>query len=494
MTLPSPSEIDDEFNRAWLSQVRPDPWSPPVPQGRYNLVVVGGGTAGLVAAAGAAGLGAKVALVERDRLGGDCLNTGCVPSKVLLAEARRLTTLPREQRFLEVMQTVRQRRSEISPHDSAERFQRLGVDVFLGTGKFTSSTTMTVEGIELQFRNACIATGARAGLPDVTGIQDVGVLTNETVFSLPSLPKTLCILGGGPIGCEMAEAFSELGTDVTLLERGDRILGRDDPEAADLVRTSLELRGVKIVTEAHVECVNLVQGEKSITYLAEGKTSSLAVEHILVSAGRQPNVEGLGLEALGIAFDKRVGVHVNDRLQTSLKHIYAAGDVCTSKKFTHHADFMARIVLKNALFLGRSKVSQLVVPWCTYTSPELAHVGISAEEVRSRGAEVTTLTVPFGEVDRAVLEGEERGFVRVHLKKGSGRILGATVVGPHAGDLISELTVAIQNGIEIQKLGNTIHPYPTRADAIRKLGDVYNRTRLTPFVKKLFSAWLRFRR
>ena len=200
------------------------------------------------------------------------------------------------------------------------------------------------------------------------------------------------------------------------------------------------------------------------------------------------------MEALGIAFDKRVGVHVNDRLQTSLKHIYAAGDVCTSKKFTHHADFMARLVLKNALFLGRSKVSQLVVPWCTYTSAELAHVGISAEEVRSRGAEVTTLTVPFGEVDRAVLEGDERGFVRVHLKKGSGRILGATVVGPHAGDLISELTVAIQNGIEIQQLGNSIHPYPTRADAIRKLGDVYNRTRLTPLVKKLFSAWLRFRR
>jgi pyruvate/2-oxoglutarate dehydrogenase complex dihydrolipoamide dehydrogenase (E3) component len=494
MTNPTPHEIDDAFNRAWLSQVRPDPWTPPTPRGRYNLVVVGGGTAGLVAAAGAAGLGAKVALVERDRLGGDCLNTGCVPSKVLLAEARRSTALPKEQRFVEVMRTIRQRRAEISHHDSAERFQQLGVDVFLGAGRFTSATTISVGESTLRFKNACIATGARARLPELAGIEGVEVLTNESIFSLQDLPASLCILGGGPIGCEMAEAFSELGTEVTLLERGERILGRDDPEAATLVQAALVQRGVKVVTHAKVQRLESLETQNGVTYTSQGRSICLEVDQVLASTGRQPNVEGLGLESLGIDYDARTGIQVNDRLQTNLKHIFAAGDVCTSKKFTHHADFMARLVLKNALFLGRSRVSRLVVPWCTYTSPELAHVGITAEEVRSRGSDVVTLTVPFAEVDRAVLEGDDGGFVRVHLKKRSGRILGATVVGPHAGDLISELTVAIQHGIEIQQLGNTMHPYPTRADAIRKLGDAYNRTRLTPFIQRLFGTWLRFRR
>ena len=494
MTMRPSQEIQDEWNRSWLSRVKPEDWVNPVPRGRYNLVVVGGGTAGLVAAAGAAGLGAKVALVERHRLGGDCLNTGCVPSKVLLAEARRASGQSPQLRFQEVMRTIRQRRAEISQHDSAERFTRLGVDVYFGSAKFTSSTTLSVGEAVLKFKKACVATGGRPALPDVPGINEQTVLTHESVFSLESLPASLLILGGGPIGCEMAESFAEMGSVVTLLERGERILGRDDPEASSLVLDSLAQRGVRVVTGARLESLQPSDGGQTASYIEGGKSRELEVEQVLVCTGRKPNVGNMGLQEIGVDFDSADGIQVNDRLQTRLKNIYAAGDVCTAKKFTHHADFMSRLVLKNALFFGRSKASKLVVPWCTYTSPEVAHVGISAYEAREDGVAITTLTVPFTEVDRALLEGETRGFIRVHLKSGSDRILGATAVGPHAGDLICELTVAMQNGLGLTRLGNTMHPYPTRADAIRKLGDAYGRTRLTPRVKQLFAAWLRFQR
>ena len=316
MTMRPSQEIQDEWNRSWLSRVKPEDWVNPVPRGRYNLVVVGGGTAGLVAAAGAAGLGAKVALVERHRLGGDCLNTGCVPSKVLLAEARRASGQSPQLRFQEVMRTIRQRRAEISQHDSAERFTRLGVDVYFGSAKFTSSKTLSVGEAVLKFKKACVATGGRPALPDVPGINEQTVLTHESVFSLESLPASLLILGGGPIGCEMAESFAEMGSVVTLLERGERILGRDDPEASSLVRDSLAQRGVRVVTGARLESLQPSDGGQTASYIEGGKSRELEVEQVLVCTGRKPNVGNMGLQEIGVDFDSADGIQVNDRLQT----------------------------------------------------------------------------------------------------------------------------------------------------------------------------------
>ena len=495
----------DEHNRVLRDNVRPPDWVNPEPASRYNLVVLGAGTAGLVTAAGAAGLGAKVALVEKNLMGGDCLNVGCVPSKCLIRSSRAVADIRAagalgvaagglDVDFGAVMERMRRLRARISDHDSAERFRGLGVDVFLGAGRFAGPDTVEVDGKALRFSKAVIATGARAHAPDTPGLAEAGFRTNETIFSLIERPARLAVIGGGPLGCELAQAFQRLGSQVTLIQSRDRVLPREDPDAAVLLVRAFERDGVRVLTNAALRAVTLEDGARRLEVNVGGRVEVVEAEEILVAAGRAPNVNGLGLETVGVEFDERRGVHVDDRLRTTNRRIYAAGDVCAKFKFTHTADFAARIVLRNALFWGRSKASALTVPWCTYTDPEIAHVGLYERDAEERGIALDTYTRPLEDVDRAVADGEEEGFVKVHVKKGTGRILGATIVARHAGEMISELTLAMVNKVGLGRIASVIHPYPTQAEAIRQLGDQYNRTRLTPCAQQLFRTLLKWRR
>ncbi len=499
-------EPRDEHNRALVANVHPPGWENPTPAGRYNLVVIGAGTAGLVSAIGAAGLGARVALVERGLMGGDCLNVGCVPSKALLRAARAYADVraaadfgvrvPPGARveFEAVMTRMRRLRAQISENDSAQRYRGLGVDVYLGSGRFTGPDAIEVEGRTLRFAKAIIATGARAAAPDIPGLAEAGYLTNESVFTLTELPRRLAVIGAGPIGCEVAQAFARFGSEVWLLERGDRVLPRDDRDAALHVQRALEGDGVRLLLRCRVERVERGDGAPVLRLLVGDEPRAVPVDRILVAVGRAPNVEDLGLERAGVAWDPRAGVTVDDRLRTSNRRIFAAGDVCSAYRFTHNADFQARVAIQNALFLGRARASALTIPWCTYTDPEVAHVGLGEEEAGRRGVAIRTFAQPLEAVDRAILDGETDGFVKIHVRAGTDRIVGATIVARHAGEMLPELTAAITHGVGLGRLARTIHSYPTQAEAIRRLGDAYNRTRLTPMVKRLFAAWLRFTR
>ena len=493
----------DEHNRVLLANVHPMDWINPEPSGRYNMVVIGGGTAGLVTAAGAAGLGAKVALVERSLLGGDCLNVGCVPSKALIRCARAFAEVRRARSFgvtgtdqaaLDfsfVMERMRKLRAQISPNDSAHRLRELGIDVFVGEARFSGRDTLEVEGNTLRFAKACIATGARAVALPIPGLVEAGYLTNESVFSLTELPRRLAVIGAGPIGCELAQSFARFGSKVSLLEAAPQILGREDRDAAKCVEAALERDGVNLICSATIQNITS-DGDVKTVVLKDGV--DVRVDAILLGVGRAPNVDGLGLAAAGVEFDVHQGVKVDDRQRTTNPIIFAAGDICSPYKFTHTADFVARIVIQNALFFGRSKASALTIPWCTYTDPEIAHVGLYEHQAQEQGVDIDTFTVQMADVDRAILDGETNGFLKVHVKKGSDKIVGATLVAAHAGDMISEITLAMVAGAGLGTLARTIHPYPTQADVIRKAGDAYNKTRLTPRVKRMFDMLLRWRR
>ncbi len=504
-SLPDLFQPDTPTNRELRSHVAPPDWRNPEPSGRYNLVVLGAGGGGLVTAAGAAGLGARVALIEKHALGGDCLNVGCVPSKALLAAAKRAAAVrsagefgvrvegePKVD-FPAVMERMRKLRAGIGPNDSAERFRDLGVDVFFGEATFRDGETVLVEGKELKFSKAVIATGGRAIVLPIPGLAESGALTNETLFSLTALPERLAIIGAGPIGCEMAQAFARFGSRVTLFEAECRILPREDTEAAEIVRNALHADGVTSRCEVKIEKVERSGDTRIIHLTKEGEEERLEFDQILVGVGRAPNVERIGLEAAGVEFDQRAGVKVDGALRTTNPRIFAIGDVAMKQKFTHMAGATARLVIQNALFKGRKKHTDLIVPWCTYTQPEIAHVGLYENEAKETyGDAVQTFMQKFDEVDRAILEGHDEGFVKVHAVKG--RIVGATIVGEHAGDLISEITVAVHAGMKLSALSGVIHPYPTTAEAIQRIGDAYNRTRFTPLLKKLFGKWLAWTR
>lgn len=497
---------DDAHNRELIANVHPPDWANPAPAPRYNLVVIGAGTAGLVTAAGAAGLGARVALVERHLMGGDCLNVGCVPSKALIRAARASADVRDAAAFgvsvppgaavdfPAVMERMRRLRARISPNDSAARYRGLGVDVFLGEARFTGRDTVEAAGKRLRFRKAVIATGARAAAPPIPGLAEAGYLTNETVFRLTRLPPRLAVIGAGPIGCELSQAFARFGAEVFLLEMADHILIREDPDAAERVEKSLLRDGVKLTCASKILDVRKKGEGKIIRFECKGEPRELGVDEILVGVGRAPNVQGIGLESAGVAYDERTGVRVNDRLQTTNPRIYAAGDICSPYKFTHAADALARIAIQNALFLGRAKASALTIPWCTYTDPELAHVGLSEQEAQKGGIPVRAFVLEFSDVDRAVLDGEGEGLLKILVRKGTDKILGATLVARHAGEMIPEITLAMTAGVGLAKLAKAIHPYPTQAEVFRKAGDAYNKTRLTPFLKALFRKWLAWTR
>ncbi|MEQ1573666.1 MAG: mercuric reductase [Vicinamibacterales bacterium] len=501
----------DDSDLALRALVRPPDWRNPEPAPLYDLVVLGGGTAGLVSAAGAAGLGAKVALVERELLGGDCLNTGCVPSKSLLRSARAVDEARRGAAagvmghsavdFARVMARLRERRSALAHLDSAARFTSLGVDVFFGDASFTDRRTVAVGGRLLRFRRAVIATGARPAAPPIPGLADGPHLTSDSLFSLAEPPARLLVLGGGPVGCEMAQAFALLGSQVTLIDRASRLLPWDDPDAAAIVSRRLEHDGVRLLLGVSPTGVTYGAADATVRWTS-GEVTGNAV---LVATGRTPNVEGLHLASAGVVTGPG-GVQVDDRLRTSNRRIYAAGDVCSSYRFTHAADAMARTVVQNALFFGRKRFGALVIPWCTYTFPEVAGIGLikgthqSREDsvgppglaVRERVGSADCVTIPLTEVDRSLIDGDTDGFVRIHHLKG--RIVGATIVAPHAGELIGHVAHLLRTGGTLGDLSATVFPYPTVAEAMRKAGDRYRRGSLTPAVRSLLKGYFRLLR
>ncbi len=503
---------DDDFNRELLYHVHPADWINPTPRERYHLVVIGAGTAGLVTAAIGAAVGAKVALIEKRWMGGDCLNVGCVPSKGVIAASRVWAEVRRAEAFgLNIpggtktdfgtaMARMRKLRARISHNDSVHRFAKMGIDLFLGEGHFTGLSTIEVDGKVLHFKKAAICTGTHPRVPLIPGLAEAGYLTNETIFTLTELPPKVAVIGAGPIGCEMAQTFARFGSQISLFVKGRHILPREDPDAAQKVEAQMKKDGVVFVFDAKIVRVSSCGKEKVVHY-EQDKTekggpsaAECVVDEILVATGRAPNVNGLGLDAAGVKVDDKKGVSVNPLLQTTNPSIYAAGDICFPHKFTHVADKMAGILIQNALFphpfgLGFASTDSIVIPWCTYTSPEIAHVGLTKAEAIGRGIPVDTFTCELSDVDRAILDGEEEGFARVHLKKGTDQILGATLVAARAGDMISELTLAITAKIGLGTILNTIHPYPTQAEIIKKVALQWKKSTFTEKKKKILSRW-----
>jgi pyruvate/2-oxoglutarate dehydrogenase complex dihydrolipoamide dehydrogenase (E3) component len=496
-------EPADRWNRALLEHAHPPGWRNPDPAARYDLVVLGGGTAGLVSAIVSAGLGARVALVERHLLGGDCLITGCVPSKTLLRSARaaadvRAATqlgvrVPEkvEIDFAAVMDRVRRVRAEIAPHDSAKRYSELGIDVFLGHGRFADARTVEVAGARLPFKRAVIATGARAAPPPIPGLEDC--LTNETVWSLVEQPRRLAVVGAGPAGCELAQAFARLGTRVTLVEVADQVLIREDPDAAALVAAALEQDRVELLLGAKLERVERRGAARALRVVQAAGPREIEADAVLVAVGRAPNVEDLGLEAAGVRWSPK-GVRVDAQLRTANPRVFAAGDVCLETKFTHAADASAKLVVRNAFFFGRRRAADLVIPWVTYTDPEVAHVGLYERDARARGIELDTFQAPLAGNDRAQADGDSAGFLKVHVRKGSDSIVGATVVARNAGDLVAALATAMAGGVGLGKLVDLVLPYPTQAELVKNVASAYTRTRLTPFAARVLRTLIRTKR
>ena len=479
------AQLSDDFDRKWTTLVAPPDYVNPTPQDRYHLVVIGAGPAGLVTAIAAAGLGARVALIERHRMGGDCLNVGCVPSKALLEASRQPGS-----DFQSAFSSMREVRAGIATHDSVERYTQAGVDVFLGHARFTDSRTVTVDDIVLRARRVVIATGARAALPPIPGLQSIQPLTNESIFALAEKPARLAILGAGPIGCELAEAFARLGVEVRIFEASDRILIRESARAADVIRQSLESLGVDIRLGAKIDSVERRGNQVALVSGDETETA----DRLLVAAGRTANTDDLNLAAVEVRTNDRGLIVVDSKLRTSNPRIFAAGDVCTALQFTHHADAHARAVVQNALFLPTARVDSLIVPRCVYTHPELAQVGKTREELDASAAAFDAYTVDYADVDRGRAEHDRSGFVEILTRRGKSEILGATIVGHDAGEQIAPVCVAMANGQGIEAFGKTLLPYPTRAETLKRIADQYSRGRLTPTVKSLFDTFFRWTR
>jgi pyruvate/2-oxoglutarate dehydrogenase complex dihydrolipoamide dehydrogenase (E3) component len=496
---------DDEHNRELIRNSHPLDWVNPTPSGRYNLVVLGAGTAGLTAAGGCAAVGGRVALIERHLTGGDCLVMGCVPSKGIISASRVAADVRFQARdsgvqvqeatvdFGAVMARMRRLRARIAPVDSVHHLKAAGVDVYLGAARFVARDAVEVDGRRLEFSKAVIATGGRPIVPPIPGLREAGYLTNETIFELTELPRRFAMIGAGPIGCEMAQTFQRLGAQVTLIDQAPHVLIREDADAAEIVQRALVRDGAQLLLGATVRHMERRGAERVITIEQAGRATDVACDAILVGVGRAPNVEGLNLEAAGVRYDK-TGVLVNGRLQTSNPRIYAAGDICSPYKFTHTANALGRMAMINALFWGRNRASSMIVPWCTYTDPEIAHVGLYERDAAARGIPVTTITVKLEENDRAILDGEEDGFVRVHLKAGSDTILGATIVAAHAGDLLTYFTLLMNKRLGLSTLASPIYPYPTQSEVLKRLANLYLQARLTPTLKRVLSAILAWRR
>ncbi|MDF1580181.1 MAG: FAD-dependent oxidoreductase [Desulfuromonadales bacterium] len=473
----------------------------------YNLVVLGAGSAGLVSSYIAAAVKAKVALIEKHKMGGDCLNTGCVPSKALIRCAKLLAYGRRaeefgfrktetEFEFGEVMERVQRVVGKVEPHDSIERYTDLGVDCIEGEARIISPYTVEVGGRTLTTRSIIVATGASPFVPPIPGLDQVDYLTSDTLWQLRELPQRLVVLGGGPIGCEMTQAFARFGAQVTQVERAAQIMGREDPDVAAFVRQRFEAEGVNVLTDHVAEQVEVEGGEQILVCEHQGEQVRVPFDRILVAVGRRPNVKGFGLEELGVRLSERGTVETDGFLRTNIPNIFCAGDVAGPYQFTHTAGHQAWYASVNALFGGFKKfeVDYRVIPWCTFTDPEVARVGLNETEARQQNIPHEVTVFELAELDRAIAEGETHGWIKIITPPGKDKILGVTIVGTHAGDLLAEYILAMKHGLGLNKILGTIHPYPTLAEANKMAAGEWKKAhvpeKLLAWVEK-FHAWRR---
>lgn len=473
-----------------------------------DVIVVGAGSGGLVASLIAATVRARVTLIEKNKMGGDCLNTGCVPSKALIRSAKLISDMRRgaslglrslapEFDFRDVMERVQRVIREIEPHDSVERYESLGVNVELGEAEILSPWSIKINNKVLTTRNIIIATGAEPFIPPVKGLESIQYLTSDTVWNLRELPERLAVMGGGPIGTELAQTFVRLGSDVTQIEQAPGIMSREDPEISAMVAASLTAEGVNILVNHRAESVLSENGEKSILCISKnGDEVRIPFDQLLVAVGRRANVEGLGLEKLGVLLTERGTVAVDDYLRTNFPNIYAIGDVAGPYQFTHTASHMAWFAAVNALFgtFRKFKVDYSVIPWCTFSSPEVARAGLSEVEAEGQGIAFEVTRFDVAELDRAIADEAAHGVVKVLTPPGKDTILGVTIVADHAGDLISEYVLAMKQGIGLKKIMGTIHIYPTLAEMNKFAASEWRRNHKPEWALDLVEKYHRFRR
>lgn len=472
-----------------------------MPRYDYDLIVIGGGAAGLTASGFGALMGAKTALIEADKLGGDCTWTGCIPSKTLLKTARiahHMRTADRyglqafEPRFefsaiLDRVHKVQQQVYQDS--DAPPNMERLGVEVLSAHARFVDPHTVEIPGKRLSSRFFVIAAGSRAAVPSIPGLTPADYVTNETIFSLREQPRRLVVLGGGPVGIEMAQAFRRLGSEVTVVQQNERILPRDDRELSLMLQGILESEGVQIRTKSEVKSVKRERETVQLELNSDGSPATLVADKLLIAAGREALTSGLNLEAAGVRYQKW-GININRRCQTNVGHIYACGDITGKLQFTHMAEHMAKVAIKNAILHLPAKVDEMGIPWCTFTDPELAHVGWSETDLEQRGLAYETYRVPFAKIDRAVTEGETAGMLKMFAAPKSGRVFGVGILGVNAGEIAAEYSLAIRNRIKLGAIADTIHAYPTLALGNRRAADDWLLQKRTPrlirWIQKIF--------
>ena len=483
MIEPKTALLARDSDRRWLQLVAPADYRNPTPQPRYHLVVIGAGPAGLVTAIAAAGLGAKVALIEKHRMGGDCLNVGCIPSKTLLAASGT-----GDDDFAAAFARMRATRAAIAEHDSVERYTAAGVDVFLGQARFINPSLVRVGELELNARRVVIATGARAAMPPIPGLSDANALTNDSGFELAEKPDRIAIIGAGPIGCELAQVFARLNVKVDLLEAANRILPGESEPGARVVQSALAGIGVNIRLGARIERVEN-RGSQTAVITAD---ATVIADKLLVATGRVANTEELNLAAAGVRTDDNGIIVVDHKLRTTHPQVFAAGDVCTEMRFTHHADAHARAVVQNALFLPTARVDRLVVPRCVYTQPEIAQIGPTRDELDLSGRKYDTYSRAYAETDHGRTHDDDQGFIEVLTAPGKAEILGATIVGADAGEQIAFVCLAMANQLGVDAFGKGLLAYPTRAEAFRRIADDFRRKRLTPGLQAAFRRWFQW--
>lgn len=471
---------NDEFTEKLIQEVFPSNWKNPKPAEMYDLLVLGGGPGGMQSTTIARSLGAKVAIVEKTHLGGECLNAGCIPSKAMLRSSRIAADIRDAKEYgidvsewkiniPAIMQRVHRLQSTFAGHDSAEHFDKMGADVFLGEGKFTGDNQLEIAGQIINFKKAIIVTGTNPLPFNVPGVGPADYLTNQNVFRLSTFPKRLGVIGAGPVSCELSQAFCRFGAEVTLVTRGKRLLTTNDELATDRLQKLMTKEGLRIVFNSYVQRVEVRKNEKVI-YLENGQV--LTVDTILTGIGRYPNVIGLELEKAKISYDQQRGIKVNEYLQTSNPNIYAAGDVCYDYKFTHISKELAKIAVINALNGNQIKDSALIIPRCTYTDPEIGQAGPTEKEARDKGIPLDTILVELTDIDRAVIDGESVGFAKIYVKAGTDKIIGATFMARHAGEMISEATLAIASNKGLLDLARNIHPFPTQCQIFRTAAEM----------------------
>ena len=464
---------------------------------QYHIIVIGAGSAGLTIASGAAGLGAKVALIENHKMGGDCLNYGCVPSKTFLKSAHLARDISRAPEFglnvklkevdlKLIMDRVKAVIAEIAPHDSKERFESLGADVLLGNSRLVDNHTVEIDGRKITGKKIVIATGSTARIPDIPGLDKVDFLTNKTIFDLEELPQHLIIIGGGPIGLELGQGFRQLGSKVTIIDRNDHLFPKDDPEVWQVMKKVLERDGIKLCLQSSTQKVSQQKSEINVEIDLQGERKTIRGDALLVSAGRAPDTASLQLDKVGVRTDKRGYIITDKDLRTSVKNIFAAGDVTGPFQFTHMAGYQGGKVVPNAIMGLKQKVKYNLVPWTTYTKPEVAHVGYTQPWAEDLGIYHESLIIQLDEIDRAKAENDRDGFLKLILGK-RGKIIGATLVGEKAGEMIPLASLAISRGMKASAFASLIFSYPTEAEIFQRLSFNYLKRSLKDWMKQLID-------